>query len=59
MGSSGHGKSTLLKILIGAIDPDRGSVDYHGENLCEYSSDQWDDFRRQFGMVFQGGALFN
>lgn len=59
MGSSGHGKSTLLKILIGAMDPDGGSVYYNGENLCEYDGDQWDAFRKQFGMVFQGAALFN
>ncbi len=59
MGSSGHGKSTLLKILIGAIDSDLGSVYYNGDNLCEYDGDRWDAFRRLFGMVFQGAALFN
>jgi len=59
MGSSGHGKSTLLKHLIGVLEPDAGAIFYGEKNLCGFDDDDWDRFRLEFGMVFQGAALFN
>jgi len=59
MGSSGHGKSTLLKLLIGALQPDEGEIYFEGQNLCAFTAEQWDAYRLRFGMVFQSGALLN
>ena len=59
MGSSGHGKSTLLKLLIGALTPDSGEIDLDGQSLYAFDEKQWDEYKRHFGMVFQGAALFN
>ena len=59
VGSSGHGKSTLLKILIGALEPDSGRVFCSGLCLNDMTEIQWDAFRIRFGTVFQGAALFN
>ena len=59
MGGSGSGKSTLLRHMIGSLMPDDGSVELFGHNLCDLNEDQLNDVRRQFGILFQSGALFN
>lgn len=59
MGSSGHGKSTLLKMLIGVLEPDEGEIHFSGRNILDFTEKEWDDYRLRFGMVFQGAALFN
>ena len=59
MGGSGSGKSTLLRHMIGSIMPDEGSVHLFGRNLGDLNEDQLNDVRRQFGILFQSGALFN
>jgi len=58
-GTSGGGKSTLLKILIGALKPDSGEVWYDTMNITQLSGRDLDPFRRKIGMLFQHGALLN
>ncbi|MEM7145033.1 MAG: ABC transporter ATP-binding protein [Verrucomicrobiota bacterium] len=57
MGGSGCGKSTLLRHLIGAETPTSGSIKVLGQELTTASPRQLEEIRRQFGMLFQSGAL--
>ncbi len=59
LGPSGCGKSVTLKVLLGLIKPNRGSVIIDGENIVDMREDQLIPIRRKMGMVFQGGALFD
>jgi phospholipid/cholesterol/gamma-HCH transport system ATP-binding protein len=59
IGESGGGKSVLLKHMIGLIKPDRGKILVDGKNIVELSGSELDRIREQFGVVFQGGALFD
>ena len=59
MGGSGQGKSTILKIILGLLEPNGGRVYVHGVNVAHAGREILDDVRRQIGMVFQGGALFD
>ena len=59
MGGSGSGKSTILRHLIGTYIPDSGSVKIFGENLALLDEEGMNKIRRQFGILFQSGALFN
>lgn len=59
MGGSGQGKSTILKIILGLLEPDAGSVYVHGVNVVHADQEVLDEVRRDMGMVFQGGALFD
>jgi phospholipid/cholesterol/gamma-HCH transport system ATP-binding protein len=59
LGGSGGGKSTLLKIMIGALRPTSGRVLLDGEDICHLPSREVDRVRRKFGVMFQSGALLN
>lgn len=59
IGRSGCGKSILLKHLIGLLQPDSGEVLVGGQNLARMNERQLLEVRRQFGMLFQGAALFD
>ena len=59
MGGSGMGKSVLLKHVIGLLRPDEGQVLIDGEDIGALSESGLDTLRRQFGMSFQEGALFD
>jgi len=59
MGGSGSGKTTLLRHMIGAIRPDEGTVSLFGQDLSELDEEGLNAVRRQFGILFQSGALFN
>jgi len=59
MGGSGSGKSTLLRHMIGTFIPDGGTVEVFGEDLASLDEDGINVIRRQFGILFQSGALFN
>jgi len=59
IGRSGSGKSVLLKHLIGLLQPDAGEVLINGENIVPMDERQLLRVRRKFGMLFQGGALFD
>jgi len=58
-GTSGGGKSTLLKILIGALKPDSGKVWYGDADITKLENRELDPFRKKMGMLFQHGALLN
>ena len=59
MGGSGSGKSTLLRHMIGTFIPDGGTVKVFGEDLAQLDEHGMNKVRRQFGILFQSGALFN
>jgi phospholipid/cholesterol/gamma-HCH transport system ATP-binding protein len=57
MGPSGTGKTTLLRLLMGAIRPQRGQVRFFGEDVNRLSRAGIYRLRRRVGMLFQNGAL--
>lgn len=59
IGRSGEGKSVLLKHLIGLITPDKGNIFIEGVDITTLSGKELDTIREKFGVVFQGGALFD
>jgi phospholipid/cholesterol/gamma-HCH transport system ATP-binding protein len=59
LGRSGTGKSVLLKIITGLLQPDSGRVALWGQWTDDFSEDDWVPLRRRLGMVFQSGALFD
>ena len=59
IGSSGTGKSVLLKSIVGLINPDEGNVYYDLRNFTEADKEMKAEIRREIGMLFQGGALFD
>lgn len=60
IGASGSGKSTVLKMLVGFLKPDRGQILYDGDkDIVPMNDDQLDPIRKRFGILFQNGALFN
>src|SRR5829696_1381011 len=59
LGGSGGGKSTIIKIVLGLLKPDEGRVFVDGEDITEYSEEQMMLVRKNIGMVFQEGALFD
>src|SRR5512140_1299850 len=59
IGESGGGKSVLLRHLIGLLKPDEGKVVVEGEDITVLSRSEMDRIREKFGVVFQGGALFD
>jgi phospholipid/cholesterol/gamma-HCH transport system ATP-binding protein len=58
-GTSGGGKSTLLKIMVGALHPDRGEVRYGEMDITRLHGRELDPVRKKIGMLFQHGALIN
>lgn len=59
MGGSGCGKSTLLNCLIGEYKPDEGSIKLLGRDITKLDEFEMNEIRKQFGILFQSGALFN
>ena len=59
IGRSGCGKSVLLKHIIGLMKPDRGSILVDGVDVTTLKGNHLYEFRRKFGMLFQGAALFD
>ena len=59
IGQSGTGKSCLLKHLIGLMRPDRGEIWIDGVEITSLRGRALNEFRHRFGMLFQGGALFD
>ncbi len=59
MGGSGCGKSTLLKSMIGLKRPASGEVFYHGKPFWAASADERETAKRNFGTLFQAGALWS
>lgn len=59
IGRSGIGKSVLLKHVVGLIKPDQGTVLINGVDINDLRGKQLVELRKQFGFLFQGGALFD
>jgi phospholipid/cholesterol/gamma-HCH transport system ATP-binding protein len=59
IGGSGTGKSVLLKCVIGLIKPDTGHVLYNGRDFYNSGQEVQQAIRREMGVLFQGGALFD
>ncbi len=59
IGSSGVGKSVLLKELIGILKPDKGEISIMGKNIVPMKEEELIKVRRNIGILFQGAALFD
>jgi len=59
IGGSGTGKSVLIKCILGILTPDSGSIKIDGTEVTKMSRKARQDIMRKFGMLFQGGALFD
>jgi len=59
IGGSGVGKSVMLKLLIGLLKSDRGSIRFKGQEITRMTERQLGVLRTQIGMLFQGAALFD
>lgn len=59
IGRSGVGKSVLLKSIVGILRPDSGSIRIAGQEVIGMPEKQYDTLRKQIGLVFQNGALFD
>src|SRR5690349_1039834 len=59
IGGSGSGKSVTIKCVLGILRPDAGSIKVDGEEVTHLNGAKRDAYLRKFGMLFQGGALFD
>ncbi len=59
IGQSGSGKTVLLKSIVGLVEIDRGDIFYSNVNFTKLDFNEKKEIRKQIGMLFQGGALFD
>lgn len=59
IGQSGSGKTVLMKCIVGLYDVDKGEVDYDGRIYSSMQIKEKRKIRKELGMLFQGGALFD
>lgn len=59
LGPSGTGKSTVLRSMIGLLEPNGGQILIQGEDVSGLDEDGWNRLRMKMGMVFQYSALFD
>ncbi|UYL10639.1 ABC transporter ATP-binding protein [Bdellovibrio sp. SKB1291214] len=59
LGTSGTGKSVLLKNLVGLLTPDEGEIWIDGQEVSKFSEEEYLPIRKKCGMVFQHPALFD
>lgn len=59
IGSSGSGKTVLMKCMVGLMTPDEGQVLYEGKDITSIEKQDLKEIRMQIGMLFQGSALFD
>jgi phospholipid/cholesterol/gamma-HCH transport system ATP-binding protein len=59
IGGSGTGKSVMIKSVLGIVAPDKGSIKVDGQETLGLDAHGRDTLMKKFGMLFQGGALFD
>lgn len=59
IGESGSGKTVLMKSMVGLMDIDQGDILYDKRNFTLMTRKEKQDLRKEMGMLFQGGALFD
>ena len=59
IGTSGSGKTVLMKCMVGLLDPDSGHVIYDGKDFTDMRPEEKTEVRKEIGMLFQGSALFD
>src|ERR1700760_2934933 len=59
IGTSGSGKTVMMKCLVGLFEPDSGEIIYDGKNFSEMNEEGRKELRQSIGMLFQGSALFD
>ncbi|NKB45019.1 MAG: ATP-binding cassette domain-containing protein, partial [Alphaproteobacteria bacterium] len=59
IGGSGTGKSVLLKCVLGLLTADSGTIEVDGADVSKLAANDRDETNNKFGMLFQGGALFD
>jgi phospholipid/cholesterol/gamma-HCH transport system ATP-binding protein len=60
LGGSGSGKSVLLSLLVGLLEPDAGRIIIDGQSTTTFSrGSQWRELRLKIGFLFQGAALYD
>ena len=59
IGSSGSGKTVLMKCMVGLFEPDEGDVLYSSQNFTKMKGQDKTEIRKEIGMLFQGSALFD
>lgn len=59
IGPSGSGKTLTLKCILGLVKPDSGIVEINGEDITALKGQEYDDYLKQFGILFQKSGLFD
>lgn len=59
LGQSGMGKSVSIRLMLGLLDSDSGSIKINGKEISNFSSEEFYENNKKIGMLFQNGALFD
>ena len=59
VGSSGAGKSTILRLILGLMRATSGKISIAGKNISTLSEKDLNNLRQKFSLIFQNGALFD
>lgn len=59
LGQSGMGKSVSVRLMLGLMDVDSGSIKINGKEITNFSEEEFYENNRKIGMLFQNGALFD
>src|SRR5699024_11465402 len=59
IGTSGSGKTVLMKCIVGLFKIDSGSINYGDQDFSRMPEKEIKEIRQQIGMLFQGSALFD
>ena len=59
IGGSGSGKTVLIRCIIGLVQPEEGEIYVDGLEITRLGERRLNEVRKKFGMLFQGGALFD